>query len=156
MKQKIFLSVLLIIVMTISIFSLSSCSNSTDYIIGKIDVKILNVCNATEDDFKRYNNAFAAQNVEFIIDNYRLLKVTYELSNNNDFPINITGTQSISNDDIYLPSDSVDFEPTYPISANSSVEVDIYIYVNNDLDNENEILNKLNDLNIVFSAFKVD
>lgn len=154
MNKKILSSVFLIAFVILNMLFISSCSNTQTDINEKIDVRIQSFCLASEEDFERYNNAFTAQNVEFTIDNYRLFKVTYEISNNNDFAINIMKTQSIQNDDIYLPSDSIDLEPTYPISANSSLAVDIYIYVNNDLVNENDILNKLNELNIVFSAFK--
>lgn len=150
MKKNIFLIISIMIITFMSVL-LSSCKNTTNYIKENVDVDILNFCNASEADFQKYNSAFSGENVKFTFENYRLLKVTYKISNKNDFSILVYNNQEIKNEDFYLVENCIDLEPTYAISPNSTLDVDVYVYINNDLTNENDILNKLNDLNINFS-----
>lgn len=148
-KNKFFL--IFVIMITLVSISFSSCKNTTNYIKENVDVNILSFCNASEEDFNKYNSAFSGENVEFAFEDYRLLKVTYKISNKNDFSIRVFNNQVIKNKDFYLVENCIDLEPTYAISPNSSLDVDVYVYINKDLTNENDILNKLNELDIDFS-----
>lgn len=150
MKKNIFLIISIMMITFMSVL-LSSCKNTTNYIKENVDVNILSFCNASEEDFNKYNSAFSGENVEFAFENYRLLKVTYKISNKNDFSIKVLNNQVIKNKDFYLVENCIDLEPTYAISPNSSLDVDVYVYINKDLTNENDILNKLYELNIDFS-----
>ncbi len=150
MKKSNFFFVLFIMILFVSII-LSSCKNTKDNIKENIDIKIVSFCDAEEDDFKKYNCAFAGDNAELVVENYRLLKVTYNILNKNDFSIKVFNSNVIKNNDFYLVEDCIDLEPTYAISSNSSLDVDVYVYINNDLTDKDDILNKLYDLNIDFS-----
>lgn len=134
---------------------LSSCSYN-DVSDIKTDIEILDFCNATQEDFKKYNSAFSGQDIEFNVDDYRLLKVRISVLNKNNFSIGIQGAECIKNNYFYLPGNSVDIEPTYPIASNQQIDLDIYIYVHNSLTDENEISEKLNELSITMRSYKVN
>lgn len=99
-------------------------------------VEILSVCNAEESDFQRYNNAFNLENVEFKVDDFRLLKVHCRIENNNDFAVNIMYSYDFRDSDFILKKNSVDIEPTYPISAHNEQDFDFYIYANENITEE--------------------
>lgn len=88
------------------------------------------------------------------IDNYRLMKVTYKVSNNNDFSVYAKGMKSISNDDFQVHVNALDIEPTYPFSGKETFELDAYIYVNDQLTSEDEIKDKLNELGMILDIVK--
>lgn len=121
----------------------------------KVEVNVLSFVDATEKDFQRYNNAFTTKSVELERDNYRLLKMNCEITNKNNFPISFEDVQVIDTDDFYLSAESADYEPTFCINGDESMCIDMYIYVNNDL-KEDEIQGKLNDLDIVICAYRVN
>ena len=116
-------------------------------------VEILSVCNAEESDFQRYNNAFNLENVEFKVDDFRLLKVHCRIENNNDFAVNIMYSYDFRDSDFILKKNSVDIEPTYPISAHNEQDFDFYIYANENITEEQAfdmLSNRFNHSNELF------
>lgn len=116
-------------------------------------VEILSVCNAEESDFQRYNNAFNLENVEFKVDDFRLLKVHCRIENNNDFAVNIMYSYDFRDSDFILKKYSIDIEPTYPISANNEQDFDFYIYANENITEEQAfdmLSNRFNHSNELF------
>lgn len=156
MKRNKLLSLVFFIVAVLLVCSLSSCSNTdTSNIKKKVDIEILNFSDATQEDFKRYNNAFTDSKPDMFVDNYKLIKMNCKIKNNNEYPISFESIKEIKNDDCYLSSDAVDYEPTFSIRPNDSKNVDIYIYVNKNL-TENKISETLNDLDIDLCEYKVN
>lgn len=155
MKKYKSINIFFLILSLISLFLLSSCTYSEIEVNKGVTVDILQFCDATNEDFERYNNAFTSVNIELKKDNYRLMKVTCKISNENNFDISVQNVKSVENEYFYLMSNCIDLEPTFSISAHSSMDVDFYIYVNNNLKSDDEIMAKLNDLNIVLEAYKV-
>lgn len=129
--------------------------NSDSDINSKISLSVVSFCDATEDDFNRENSAFpAGEEIKFTFDHYRLVKVTYKFTNNNDFSVTYRNVKMLKNDDFYIPPENLDIQPTYPIASGQSLDIDVYIYVNKDLTNESELENKLNALNVEAIAYK--
>ena len=137
------LLIILLLAFTIMLtLSLSACSSDTSGDINNnIDIAFITCCNATEEDFQKYNNAFSNETVVLQKDGYRLMKAKCEITNKNNFA---------KNSEFQLTENAADYEPTFSIEANSSYDFDIYIYVSNELTDENEILQKLNNLIISF------
>lgn len=151
------LSIILLLAFTIMlIFSLSACNSDKSGDINNIDIVFLTCCNATEEDFQKYNNAFSNETVVLQKDGYRLMKAKCKITNKNNFAISFEKVNAIKNNEFYLTDNSADYEPTFSIEANSSYDFDIYIYVSNELTDENEILQKLNNLIISFSTYKAN
>lgn len=116
-------------------------------------VEILSVGNAEESDFQRYNNAFNLENVEFKVDDFRLLKVHCRIENNNDFAVNIMYSYDFRDSDFILKKNSIDIEPTYPISAHNEQDFDFYIYANENITEEQAfdmLSNRFNHSNELF------
>lgn len=156
MKGNKLLSVIFIAVALLSVFSLSSCSNAGISDIEKqAAVEIINFSDAKQDDFKRYNNAFPNRIPDMFVDNYKLIKMNCKIENKNNYSISFEFLKEIKNDDCYLPSDAADYEPTFCILPNDSRNVDVYIYVNKDL-SEDEVSEVLNDLDIDLCEYKVN
>lgn len=138
-KNKSIIAIIVITVIfllaALSIFLLLS-NVPTPEISKMTTVEILSVCNAEESDFQRYNNAFNLENVEFKVDDFRLLKVHCRIENNNDFAVNIMYSYDFRDSDFILKKNSVDIEPTYPISAHNEQDFDFYIYANENITEE--------------------
>lgn len=138
-KNKSIITIIIITVIflfgVISIFLLLS-NVPTPEISKRTTVEILSVCSAEESDFQQYNNAFNLENVEFNVDNFRLLKVHCRIKNNNDFAINIMYSYDFKDSDFILKKNSVDIEPTYPISEHNELDFDFYIYANENMTEE--------------------
>jgi len=135
-----------------------SCENSNKVdsdINSKISLSVVSFCDATQEDFKKYNSAFPAEEeIKFTFENYRLVKVTYKFTNNNDFSVTYKNVRTLKNDDFYIPPENLDIEPTYPIASGQSLDIDAYIYVNKDLTDKSELEKKLNALNVEAIAYK--
>ena len=156
MKRNKLLSLVFFIVAVLSVCSLLSCCNTdTSNIKKKVDIEILNFSDATQEDFNRYNNAFIGSKPDMFVGNYKLIKMNCKIKNNNDYPISFELIKEIKNDDCYLPSNAADYEPTFSIRPNDSRNVDIYIYVNKNL-TEDEISNTLNGLDIDLCEYEVN
>lgn len=155
MRTNKLLIILLLAFTIMLILSLSACNSDTsDDINNNIDIAFITCCNATEEDFQKYNNAFSSETVVFQKDGYRLMKAKCEITNKNNFAISFDKVNAIKNSEFQLTENAADYEPTFSIEANSSYDFDIYIYVSNELTDENEILQKLNNLIISFSTYK--
>lgn len=158
-KNKLVKIILLVLSVMIA-FAFTSCARVMkyvkEYVNTEADVSVISFVNATEEDFQRYNNAFPLGKPELDRDNYRLVKLNCEIKNNSPFAISFSKLQPINNDDFYLSDDAADYEPTFCIRENKSMLVDIYIYVNNELTDENELRDKLDKLKIKLLAYKVD
>lgn len=155
MRKNKLLIILLLAFTIMLILSLSACSSDTsDDINNNIDIAFKTCHNATEEDFQKYNNAFSSETVVFQKDGYRLMKAKCEITNKNNFAISFDKVNAIKNSEFQLSENAADYEPTFSIEANSSYDFDIYIYVSNELTDENEILQKLNNLIISFSTYK--
>lgn len=146
--KRLFIKGILICVSVLLLFALSSCDSGVPNTNrNNVDVDILSCCNATQADFMKYNSA---DNLELTIDNYRLMKFDYKFTNNNDYAINVQGLQSFKNEEFYILPECVDIEPTYPFAPGETFNLDVYIYVGNQLTDEDEIIDKLFDLDIEF------
>lgn len=157
MRKNKLLIILLSAFTIMLILSLSACNSDTsDDINNNIDIAFITCCNATEEDFQKYNNAFSSETVVLQKDGYRLMKAKCELTNKNNFAISFDKVNATKNSEFQLTENAVDYEPTFSIEANSSYDFDIYIYVSNELTDENEILQKLNNLIISFSTYKAN
>lgn len=155
MRKNKLLIILLLAFTIMLILSLSACNSDTSGDINNnIDIAFITCCNATEEDFQKYNNAFSNETVVLQKDGYRLMKAKCEITNKNNFAISFDKVNAIKNSEFQLTEIAADYEPTFSIEANSSYDFDIYIYVNNELTDENEILQKLNNLIISFSTYK--
>lgn len=155
MRKNKLLIILLLAFTIMLILSLSACNSDTSGDINNnIDIAFITCCNATEEDFQKYNNAFSNETVVLQKDGYRLMKAKCEITNKNNFAISFDKVNAIKNSEFQLTENAADYEPTFSIEANSSYDFDIYIYVNNELTDENEILQKLNNLIISFSTYK--
>lgn len=152
------LLIILLLAFTIMLtLSLSACSSDTSGDINNnIDIAFITCCNAAEEDFQKYNNAFSGETVVLQKDGYRLMKAKCEITNKNNFAISFDKVNAIKNSEFQLTENAADYEPTFSIEANSSYDFDIYIYVSNELTDENEILQKLNNLIISFSTYKAN
>lgn len=155
-KNKSIIAIIVITVIfllaALSIFLLLS-NVPTPEINKKATVEILSVCSAEESDFQRYNNAFNLENVEFKVDDFRLLKVHCRIENNNDFAVNIMYSYDFRDSDFILKKNSVDIEPTYPISAHNEQDFDFYIYANENITEEQAfdmLSNRFNHSNELF------
>lgn len=153
-KNKLLKIVSLALVVILA-FSFAACEKIAEDINKKVSVEVVSFCDAKEEDFERYTNAFPNKTVEFEKDHYRLVKMNCEVTNHNAFPISFEDMRVIDTDEFYLSADAADYEPTFMIAANSSMCIDIYIYVSNDLTDEDEILAKLNELDIVLLTYRV-
>ena len=152
------LLIILLLAFTIMLtLSLSACSSDTSGDINNnIDIAFMTCHNAKEEDFQKYNNAFSNETVVLQKDGYRLMKAKCEITNKNNFAISFDKVNAIKNSEFQLTENAADYEPTFSIEANSSYDFDIYIYVSNELTDENEILQKLNNLIISFSTYKAN
>lgn len=155
-KNKSIIAIIVITVIfllaSLSIFLLLS-NVPTPEISKMTTVEILSVGNAEESDFQRYNNAFNLENVEFKVDDFRLLKVHCRIENNNDFAVNIMYSYDFRDSDFILKKHSIDIEPTYPISAHNEQDFDFYIYANENITEEQAfdmLSNRFNHSNELF------
>ena len=156
MKNNKLLSLVFFMVAILLVCFLSSCSNTdTSDMKKKVDIEIINFSDATQEDFKHYNNAFAGSKPDMIVDNYKLIKMNCKIPNNNEYPISFESIKEIKNEDCYLTSDAVDYEPTFSIFPNDSKSVDVYVYINRNL-NKNKILETLNELDIDLCEYEVN
>lgn len=156
MKRNKLLSVIILAVAVLLMSFLSSCSNAdTSNIKKKVDIEISNFSDATQEDFKQYNNAFSGSKPDMFVDNYKLIKMNCKIKNNNDYAISFESIKEIKTDDYYLCSNAVDYEPTFSIRPNDSQNVDIYIYVNKNF-TKDKTSKILNDLDIDLREYKVN
>ncbi len=144
-----------ICLLIILLLSLSACNYYEPESVQKnIEVNILSCCDATQQDFEKYNSALSGANTEFTVDNYRLMKFDCEFTNNNDYAINVQGVKRILNDKFYFLSECVDIEPTYPFGAKETFNLDVYIYVDKELTDEQNIIDELNNADIIFDIIR--
>lgn len=156
MRKNKLLIILLLAFTIMLILSLSACNSDTSGDINNIDIAFITCHNAIEEDFQKYNNAFSNETVVLQKDSYRLMKAKCEITNKNNFAISFDKVNAIKNSEFQFTENAADYEPTFSIEANSSYDFDIYIYVSNELTDENEILQKLNNLIISFSTYKAN
>lgn len=153
--KKILVNLLSIFLFIILLLSLSACNYSEpENVQRNIDVNILSCSDATQQDFDKHNCALTGDEVEFTVDNYRLMKFDCEFANNNDYAINVQGVKRILNDKFYFLSECVDIEPTYPFGAKETFNLDVYIYVDKELTDEQNIIDELNNADIIFDIIR--
>ena len=105
-------------------------------------------------DFEKYNCAFSPGNVELYTENYKLVKVKYKFTNNNDFSVCIFNEKVVKNDDFYLIESCIDLEPTYDISSNSSLDIDVYVYVNKGISKTENMIEILKNIYKTFTVVR--
>ena len=104
----------------------------------------------SDDETDQFSNYF--QSIATIPEEYnKLIKLTITMNNNSKY--DLSGFISTIYDDyIYMIPESVNLEPTFPIVANSNINVDAYIYINENFKTDNEIndILKKTDFNFLF------
>ena len=112
MRKNKLLIILLLAFTIMLILSLSACNSDTSGDINNnIDIAFITCCNATEEDFQKYNNAFSNETVVLQKDGYRLMKAKCEITNKNNFAISFDKVNAIKNSEFQLTENAADYEP---------------------------------------------
>ena len=104
---------------------------------------------ATEEDFDKYHN------VEFDYydtpEGYRLAKMHCVIKNKAKFPVAYISAERLKNKSVYCADGALDYEPTYPLTPDSTYECDLYVYVSEKLSDE-EAISTLSETEFEFSG----
>ncbi len=160
MKKHFFVVFLAIILFFVLLFSIilivltgSKNHNLASTKNGLLEVEVNYSGFATEKDFEKYNC------LEFSFDDtpkgYKLVKLNCKIKCLADFSVAYINVNDYKDDDIYFFDGCLDYEPTAPIHKGEVEYDDLYIYVKEQL-NENEIKNRLKSVDFEFSGCRVD
>lgn len=154
MKNHRLIAIILAFIMML-IFA--SCSDNNEADAVKINISYAGL--ATMNDFERYNNAYSNewQTGAFTLskDGYNMHKIICEVQNESQKELSELDFVSYKDENIFYENGAIDIEPSVPIEPNSTQTYEAYIYINNDL-NEDEVIQVVESTDFNFEISKSD
>lgn len=154
MKNHRLIAVILVFIMMLLF---ASCSDNNE--ANDININISYASLATMDDFEKYNNAYSSewQTGEFKLsrDGYNMHKIICDVQNNSKKELSDLDFVSYKDDNMFYENGAIDIEPSVLIEPNSTQTYEAYIYINNDL-NEEEINQVIENTDFNFEISKSD
>ncbi len=150
MKKYLFFIIFIIIIIA-SIICGILVSNNND--VKNINVSLKYSGFSTESDFSIFNSAEKVYRNKK--NGYNIIKIDCLIKNSLNKAINVTGAEPLNDNDFIIPDECIDIEPTFPINANTQLNVTMYVYAKENLTEEEikERIKKVN-INLVFYTEK--